>query len=43
MIGKIERVPLREVWRHEAKNLTTWLQKNINVLNDIIDITLFIP
>jgi len=28
MIGKIERVPLREVWRHEAKDLTIWLQEN---------------
>ncbi|MGB0091626.1 MAG: hypothetical protein WBP81_03720 [Solirubrobacteraceae bacterium] len=26
-IGKIERVPLREVWRHEAYNLTTWLEE----------------
>jgi hypothetical protein len=33
-IGKIERVPLREVWQHEAHNLTTWLEENIDVLND---------
>jgi hypothetical protein len=39
-IGKIERVPLREVWRHEAHNLTTWLEENIDVLNDVLDLTL---
>jgi hypothetical protein len=36
-IGKIERVPLREVWRHEAHNLTTWLEENIDVLNEVLD------
>ena len=39
-IGKIERVPLREVWRHEAYNLTTWLEENIDVLNDALDVNL---
>jgi hypothetical protein len=39
-VGKIERVPLREVWRHEAHNLTTWLEDNIDVLNDALDIEL---
>ena len=40
MIGKIERVPLREVWRHEALDFTTWLEKSLDVLNDVLDITL---
>lgn len=35
-IGKIVRVPLREVWRHEALGLTTWLERNIDVINDIV-------
>jgi hypothetical protein len=39
-VGKIERVPLREVWRHEAHNLTTWLEENIDVLNDVLDFAL---
>jgi hypothetical protein len=39
-IGKIERVPLREVWKHEAYNLTTWLEENIDVLTDALDIDL---
>lgn len=43
MIGKIERVPLREVWKHEAIDLTRWLQDNIDVLNDAIDLNLSNP
>ncbi len=39
-IGRIVRVPLREVWSHEASGLTTWLEKNIDVINDIIDLEL---
>lgn len=33
-IGRIERVELREVWKHEARDLTTWLQVNLDVLNE---------
>jgi len=40
VIGKIERVPLREVWRHEALDFTTWLEESLDVLNDVLDITL---
>ncbi len=40
MIGKIERVPLREVWKHEALDLTKWLQDNIEVLNEPLDLSL---
>lgn len=40
MIGKIERVKLREVWKHEAQDFTTWLEENIDVLNDVLDLTL---
>lgn len=40
MIGKIERIPLREVWRHEAQYLTPWLQENLDVLNDVTNLTL---
>lgn len=39
-VGKIERVPLREVWRHEAHDLTTWLQENVDVVNDALGLTL---
>lgn len=36
MIGRIRRVPLREVWKHEALDLTCWLEQNIDVLNEQI-------
>jgi len=40
MIGKLERVSLREVWRHEAYDFTQWLQENIGVLNDVLGLSL---
>lgn len=40
MIGKIERVPLREIWKHEALDFTKWLQENLDVLSDIIGVSL---
>jgi len=39
-VGKLRRVPLREVWGHEAAEFTTWLEENIDVLNDVLDFTL---
>jgi hypothetical protein len=35
MIGKLRRVPLREVWRHETLDFTRWLEENIDVVNDV--------
>lgn len=40
MIGKLERVALREVWKHEALDFTPWLEESLDVLNDVIDVTL---
>lgn len=40
MVEKLQRVPLREVWKHEALDFTTWLQDNIDVLNDVLDLRL---
>jgi hypothetical protein len=40
MIGRITRVPLREVWRHEALDFTTWLEENIDILSETIGLTL---
>jgi len=39
-IGRIERVPLREVWPHEALDFTTWLEEDIDVLNDVTGLSL---
>jgi len=38
-ISKLERVPLKEVWKHETE-FTKWLEENIEVLNDSLDINL---
>ncbi|HEY4582979.1 MAG TPA: DUF4268 domain-containing protein [Lysobacter sp.] len=39
-IGRLERVALREVWKHEAYDFTQWLQSNIDVLSGVIDLNL---
>ena len=43
MIGKIESVPLREIWKREAYDFTSWLQDNIDVLNDALGLSLSNP
>jgi len=40
MIGKIKRLPLREVWKHEALDFTRWIEENIDVLNEALDLDL---
>lgn len=37
-IGKLTRVPLREVWKREATGFTRWLEENIEILNEVIDL-----
>ncbi len=39
-IGKLQRVPLRDVWPHEALDFTGWLYENIEVLNEAIGLGL---
>ena len=36
-IAKIERVDLRDVWKHEARDFAQWLEENIEVLSEAID------
>ena len=43
MIGKMRRVPLREVWKHEASDFTKWLQDNIDLLGETLDLRLSNP
>ncbi|MCS5420291.1 MULTISPECIES: DUF4268 domain-containing protein [Psychrilyobacter] len=40
MLGKLEKVELRDVWKHEAIDFTKWLakEKNIDLLSDTIGI-----
>jgi len=40
MIGKIERVPLREVWPREDLDFSPWVEENLDVLNDVLDFSL---
>ena len=40
MVGKIKRVPLRDVWKHEALDFTKWLEDNLDVLSEAIKIKL---
>ena len=39
-IGRIENVPLRDIWKHEAHNFTTWLENNIDILDSVLDFRL---
>lgn len=39
-IGRLERVALREVWKHEAYDFTQWLRDNIDVLNEALGLSL---
>lgn len=39
-IGRIERVPLRDVWKHEALDFTTWLERNIDALAEALSLRL---
>lgn len=40
MIERIRRVPLREVWKHEALDFTTWLEQNLDVLDEYLDFSI---
>lgn len=40
MIGKMERVDLREVWKKEVKDFNSWLFENIEILAEELDIDL---
>lgn len=36
MVGRLERVDLRQVWVNEAKDFTTWLEKHLDILSEHI-------
>jgi len=40
MIGKMEKVDLREVWKNEARDFTSWLFDNIDILGDELNISI---
>ncbi len=37
-IAKLKRVPLREIWKNEAKDFTKWLAENIDTLNESLEV-----
>lgn len=39
-IGKLDYVNIREIWRHEAVDFTTWLANNMDYLSDALGFTL---
>lgn len=39
-LGRLENVPVREVWRHEAHNFTPWLAENITQLGEALNMDL---
>ncbi|RKY11686.1 MAG: DUF4268 domain-containing protein [Planctomycetota bacterium] len=39
-IGRLERVPLKEVWQHETKDFTRWLVDNLDYLQEITGLQL---
>lgn len=40
MVGKLKKVDLREIWKHEAYDFTSWLFENCEVLNEQIGLSL---
>lgn len=38
-IGKLEPVPLRDIWKHEERDFSSWLEGNIELLSETINIT----
>lgn len=39
-LGKLVKVPVRCVWKHEAQDFTPWLAKNLNELGEALGLDL---
>ena len=39
-IGKLEHVPLRELWKHEERGFSAWLADNLQILADTLGLRL---
>lgn len=42
-IGKLEPIPLRELWKHEERGFSAWLESNLEVLSEAVGISLSDP
>jgi len=40
MVGRLEPVPLRDVWAKEARDFTTWLSNNLDILSEYLSLEL---
>jgi len=39
-VGRIQKVPLREVWKHEARSFSAWLAENVDLLGEVVGLRL---
>ena len=39
-ISRLTKVPLRELWKHEAHGFTHWLASNLDYLSDSLNLEL---
>ena len=39
-IGRIQRVPVRDLWQHEEHGFTVWLEQNVDVLGEALGLQL---
>ena len=39
-IGKLESVKLRELWQHEHRDFSAWLEDNIDALSEVLEISI---
>lgn len=39
-IGKLEEIPLREVWKHEERGFSAWLENNLDSLSNVVGLEL---
>lgn len=42
-IGKLEPAAIRELWKHEERGFSAWLESNLDVLSDAIRVKLSDP
>ena len=40
VVGKVRRVKLREVWKHEAIDFTRYLQDNLELISEVTNLNL---